>query len=186
VMVTAAILLLIALPLIGLLMLVVRVTSPGPAIFRQTRVGKDGSRFTLVKLRTMTVADRAPADESASWATDEGHRITRLGSVLRRYRVDELPQLWNVLRGELALVGPRPEQVPIVELLEREIPFYAARHTVRPGLTGWAQVNLGYSGSLEGARAKLQRDLYYVKHRGLRLDLLILWLTLKAVSTDPR
>jgi lipopolysaccharide/colanic/teichoic acid biosynthesis glycosyltransferase len=186
VMVTAAILLLIALPLIGLLMLVVRVTSPGPAIFRQTRVGKDGSRFTLVKLRTMTVADRAPADESASWATDEGHRITRLGSVLRRYRVDELPQLWNVLRGELALVGPRPEQVPIVELLEREIPFYAARHTVRPGLTGWAQVNLGYSGSLEGARAKLQRDLYYVKHRGLRLDLLILWLTLKAVFTDPR
>ena len=89
------------------------------------------------------------------------------------------------MRGELALIGPRPEQVAIVERLEREIPFYAARHTVRPGLTGWAQVNLGYSGSLEGARAKLQRDLYYVKHRGLRLDLLILWLTLKTVFTDP-
>jgi lipopolysaccharide/colanic/teichoic acid biosynthesis glycosyltransferase len=106
--------------------------------------------------------------------------------VLRRYRLDELPQLWNVLRGELALVGPRPEQVPIVERLEQQIPFYAVRHTIRPGITGWAQVNLGYSGSLEGTRAKLQRDLYYVKHRSLRLDLLILWLTLKAVITDPR
>jgi lipopolysaccharide/colanic/teichoic acid biosynthesis glycosyltransferase len=90
-----------------------------------------------------------------------------------------------VLRGELALIGPRPEQVPIVQRLEREIPFYAARHTVRPGLTGWAQVNLGYAGSLDGARAKLQRDLYYVKHRSLKLDLLILWLTVKAVLTDP-
>ena len=126
------------------------------------------------------------ADDSGAWATDHDHRITPLGRVLRRYRLDELPQLWNVLRGELALVGPRPEQVPIVERLEQQIPFYAARHTVRPGLTGWAQVNLGYSGSLEGTRAKLQRDLYYVKHRSLRLDLLILWLTLKAVFTDPR
>ncbi|HEX3801748.1 MAG TPA: sugar transferase [Solirubrobacteraceae bacterium] len=186
VMLTAAVLLLVALPLIAVLSLAIRLTSTGPAIFRQARVGKDGSLFTLVKLRTMAVADPEAADRSASWATDEDHRITPLGRLLRRYRLDELPQLWNVLRGELALVGPRPEQVPIVERLEREIPFYAARHTVRPGLTGWAQVNLGYSGSLEGARAKLQRDLYYVKHRGLRLDLLILWLTLKAVFTDPR
>jgi lipopolysaccharide/colanic/teichoic acid biosynthesis glycosyltransferase len=181
VMVAAGVLLLVSLPLIAVLMLLIRLTSPGPAIFRQARVGKDGALFTLVKLRTMTLAD-----DSASWATDQGHRVTALGRVLRRYRLDELPQLYNVLRGELALVGPRPEQVPIVERLEQQIPFYAIRHTVRPGLTGWAQVNLGYSGSLEGARAKLQRDLYYVKHRSLRLDLLILWLTLKAVSTDPR
>ena len=177
----AACLLLASLPLIALLMLAIRITSPGPPIFRQPRVGKDGAPFTLVKLRTMTVAD-----DSGAWATDQAHRITPLGRVLRRYRLDELPQLWNVLRGELALVGPRPEQVPIVERLEQQIPFYAVRHTVRPGLTGWAQVNLGYSGSLEGTRAKLQRDLYYVKHRSLRLDLLILWLTLKAVFTDPR
>ena len=177
----AALLLLLSLPLIVVLMLAIRLTSPGPAIFRQARVGKEGALFTLVKLRTMAVAD-----ESAVWATDQAHRITPLGRVLRRYRLDELPQLWNVLRGELALVGPRPEQVPIVERLERQIPFYAVRHTVRPGLTGWAQVNLGYSGSLEGTRAKLQRDLYYVKHRSLRLDLQILWLTLKAVITDPR
>lgn len=181
VMSVAGLLLLVSLPLVALLMLLIRLTSPGPAIFRQTRVGKDGARFTVVKLRTMRVAD-----DSASWATDQDHRITPLGRVLRRYRLDELPQLWSVLRGELALVGPRPEQVPIVERLERQIPFYAARHTIRPGLTGWAQVNLGYSGSLEGTRAKLQRDLYYVKHRSLRLDLLILWLTLKAVFTDPR
>jgi lipopolysaccharide/colanic/teichoic acid biosynthesis glycosyltransferase len=185
-MLVAALLLLATTPLLALLMLTVRLTSPGPAIFRQARVGKDGSRFTLLKLRTMTFTDDTAADESAAWATDEGHRITRVGRLLRRYRLDELPQLWNVLRGELALVGPRPEQVPIVDRLEREIPFYAARHAVRPGLTGWAQVNLGYAGSVEGARAKLQRDLYYVKHRSLRLDLLILWLTVKAVFTDPR
>jgi exopolysaccharide biosynthesis polyprenyl glycosylphosphotransferase len=185
VMLTAAILLLTALPLLAVLAIAVRLSSPGPAIFRQTRIGKDGLRFTLVKLRTMRVAGTAAADEGAVWATDEDHRITPLGRLLRRYRLDELPQLWNVLRGELALIGPRPEQVQIVERLERAIPYYAARHTIRPGLTGWAQVNLGYSGSLEGARAKLQRDLYYVKHRGLRLDLLILWLTLKAVFTDP-
>ena len=181
VMVAAGVLLLISLPFIAMLMLAVRLTSPGPAIFRQRRVGLAGEQFTLVKLRTMTVSD-----DSGAWATDDAHRVTPIGRVLRRYRLDELPQLWNVLRGELALVGPRPEQVPIVERLERQIPFYAARHTVRPGITGWAQVNLGYSGSLEGTRAKLQRDLYYVKHRSLRLDLLILWLTLKAVFTDPR
>ena len=181
VMGAAGLLLLASLPLIGLLMCLIRLTSGGPSIFRQTRVGRDGTPFTLVKLRTMTVAD-----ESAAWATDQDHRITPLGRVLRRFRLDELPQLWNVVRGELALVGPRPEQIPIVERLEQQIPFYAVRHTVRPGLTGWAQVNLGYSGSLEGTRAKLQRDLYYVKHRSLRLDLLILWLTLKAVFNDPR
>jgi lipopolysaccharide/colanic/teichoic acid biosynthesis glycosyltransferase len=181
VMLSSGLLLLVSLPLIAGLMLLIRLTSPGPAIFRQQRVGKDGALFTLVKLRTMTVAE-----DGAVWATDQGHRVTPLGRVLRRYRLDELPQLWNVLRGELALVGPRPEQVPIVERLEQQIPFYAVRHTIRPGITGWAQVNLGYSGSLAGTRAKLQRDLYYVKHRSLRLDLLILWLTLKAVITDPR
>ncbi len=181
VMVTAGVLLLVSAPLVLLLMVAVRLTSPGPAIFHQTRVGRSGELFTLVKLRTMTVSD-----DRGAWATDQAHRITPLGRVLRRYRLDEMPQLWNVLRGELALVGPRPEQVPIVQRLEQQIPFYAVRHTVRPGLTGWAQVNLGYSGSLEGTRAKLQRDLYYVKHRSLRLDLLILCLTFKAVFTDPR
>jgi lipopolysaccharide/colanic/teichoic acid biosynthesis glycosyltransferase len=183
----AAAMLIVSLPLLIVLATAVRLTSAGPAIFRQTRVGRNGSHFTLLKLRTMTVVEPGiHRESSAVWAADHADRITPLGRLLRRYRLDELPQLWNVLLGELALIGPRPEQVPIVERLEREIPFYAVRHSVRPGLTGWAQVNLGYSGSLRGAREKLQRDLYYVKHRGTRLDMLILWLTLKAVFTDPR
>ena len=100
---------------------------------------------------------------------------------MRRFRIDELPQLWNVLRGDLALIGPRPEQVPIVERLVNEIPYYNARHCIRPGLTGWAQVTLGYGGSFDGTLAKLQCDLYYIKHRSLRLDALIVWLTLRTV-----
>jgi lipopolysaccharide/colanic/teichoic acid biosynthesis glycosyltransferase len=156
----------------------IRLTSRGPGLYRQRRVGRHGAQFTLLKLRTMREADGAPA-----WAAAEQHRITQVGGVLRRYRLDELPQLWNVIRGDLALVGPRPEQVPIAEQLEREIPFYGARQSVRPGLTGWAQVNMGYGGSFEGTLAKLQRDLYYVKHGGIRLDCLILWLTLKTILT---
>jgi lipopolysaccharide/colanic/teichoic acid biosynthesis glycosyltransferase len=182
--VVAATGLLISLPFLLLASLAIRLTSPGPALFRQTRIGRGGSQFKLRKLRTMSVEaenERTPAD----WAASHAHRITPVGRVLRRFRLDELPQLWNVLRGELALVGPRPEQVPIAERLGREIPFYTARHSVRPGLTGWAQVNLGYAGSLEGTMAKLQRDLYYVKHAGWRLDLLILWLTLKAILAGP-
>jgi len=178
---SAAALLLLCAPLLAVLVVAIRLSSPGPAIFKQPRVGKDGKRFTLLKLRTMTVAE-----DDGAWASDQAHRITPLGRVLRRYRLDELPQLYNVLRGELALIGPRPEQVPIVQRLEHEIPFYALRHSVRPGLTGWAQVNLGYSGSLEGSRAKLARDLYYVKHRSLRLDLRILWMTLQAIFVEPR
>jgi lipopolysaccharide/colanic/teichoic acid biosynthesis glycosyltransferase len=108
-------------------------------------------------------------------------RITRVGRFLRRFRIDELPQLANVIRGDLALIGPRPEQVPIAQRLERELPHWSARHCIRPGLTGWAQVNLGYAGSLEGTVAKLQRDLFYVKHSSLRLDALILWLTFKTL-----
>ncbi len=100
---------------------------------------------------------------------------------MRRFRLDELPQLWNVIRGDLALIGPRPEQVPIVARLAREFPYYSARHRIRPGITGWAQVSFGYGGSDEGAMAKLQRDLYYIKRSGLRLNALIIWLTLKTI-----
>jgi exopolysaccharide biosynthesis polyprenyl glycosylphosphotransferase len=173
----AAVLLLVTLPFLLVVAPAIRLTSPGPALYRQRRVGKGGTQFTLLKLRTMIQDERA-AEE---WAGSQGHRVTPIGRFLRRFRLDELPQLWNVLAGDLALVGPRPEQVPIVERLEREIPFYGARHCIRPGLTGWAQVNLGYSGSVEGTISKLQRDLYYIKHSSWRLDGLILWLTLKAV-----
>lgn len=176
-MALAVVLLLAAGPIVLLAGLAIRLTSPGPVLYRQRRVGRNNSHFTLLKLRTMT----QNAESAASWAPSEGHRITRVGRILRCFRVDELPQLWNVLRGDLALIGPRPEQVPIVERLERELPHYSARHCVRPGLTGWAQVNLGYAGSPEETLAKLQQDLYYVKHASLRLDALILWLTLKTV-----
>lgn len=165
-------------PLLAVAFAVVRCTSRGPGIYRQRRVGRHGAEFTLLKLRTMRDAGGGPA-----WATAETHRITPVGRLLRRYRLDELPQLWNVIRGDLALVGPRPEQIPIAEQLEREIPFYSARQSVRPGLTGWAQVNMGYGGSFEGTLAKLQRDLYYVKHGSFRLDCLIMWLTLRTVLT---
>jgi len=173
----AAVLLVLTTPLLVVLMALIKLTSRGPTLYRQERVGKDGVPFTLLKLRTM--AD-ATAHEAA-WASAHREFVTAPGYLLRRFHLDELPQLWNVLRGDLAMIGPRPEQVPIVRRLDEEIPYYSARHCVRPGLTGWAQVNLGYSGSNEGAVAKLQCDLYYVKHHTVRLDALIIWLTLRAV-----
>jgi lipopolysaccharide/colanic/teichoic acid biosynthesis glycosyltransferase len=172
----AAVFLFCALPVLAAAVLAIKLTSPGPALYRQRRVGRGGSHFTLVKLRTMLGDPPSPA-----WAASEELRVTAVGRFLRRFRIDELPQLANVIRGDLALIGPRPEQVPIVQRLERELPHYAARHCIRPGLTGWAQVHLGYAGSLEGTVAKLQRDLYYVKHSSVRLDGLILWLTFKTL-----
>jgi lipopolysaccharide/colanic/teichoic acid biosynthesis glycosyltransferase len=175
----AALLLMLLSPLLLIAAIVVRLTSPGPAIYRQRRVGKDGQEFTLLKLRTMTARDNA--GDTAAWGPSQAQRVTPLGRLLRRFRLDELPQLWNVIRGELAVIGPRPEQVPIAHQLGRELPHYSSRHCIRPGITGWAQVNLGYAGSFEGTVAKLQRDLYYMKHHSLRLDALIVWLTVKAV-----
>jgi exopolysaccharide biosynthesis polyprenyl glycosylphosphotransferase len=175
----AAVLLLCTLPLLLLAAVLIRLTSPGPALYRQRRVGQDGEEFTLLKLRTMRQASLA--DSEAAWGPAHAHRVTPVGRLLRRFRLDELPQLWNVIRGDLALIGPRPEQVPIVAQLARELPHYSSRHCIRPGVTGWAQVNLGYAGSAEGTVAKLQRDLYYMKHHSLRLDALIVWLTVKAV-----
>ena len=173
----AAVLLAATLPLMLILGLVIRLTSPGAALYRQRRVGKGGAIFTLLKLRTMTEA----TEDTAAWAPSQEHRVTWIGRRLRRFHIDELPQLWNVLRGDLALVGPRPEQVPIVARLERQLPGYSTRHCVRPGITGWAQVSLGYGGSHDGTLVKLQRDLYYVRHCGPRLDAQIIWLTVKAV-----
>ena len=173
----AGLLFVLSLPVLALAMIAVRLTSSGPVLYRQPRVGLGGEEFTLLKLRTMTTL----TPEASAWAESQHHRVTPVGRFLRRFRLDELPQLWNVVTGDLALIGPRPEQVPLVALLEKEIPFYGARHVVRPGLTGWAQVNVGYAGSVEGTVVKLQRDLYYIKHANLRLDALILWLTVKTV-----
>ncbi len=176
-MIVSATLLALGAPALALAAIAIKLTSPGPVIYRQQRAGRGGEPFTLIKLRTMGPA----AGPEAQWASGELRRTTAVGRFLRRFRLDELPQLWSVLKGDMALIGPRPEQLPIAARLERDLRHYSARHCIRPGITGWAQVNLGYAGSVEGTVAKLQRDLYYVKHSSLRLDGLILWLTIRTV-----
>lgn len=175
--VVAATLLAVLLPLIPLIALAIVATSRGPLFYRQVRVGKDDVPFVMLKFRTMTVA----GNDSGIWATADQARVTAVGRLLRRVRLDEVPQLWNVLAGQLSLVGPRPEQVPLVRRLEESIPFYAVRHRVRPGLTGWAQVNYGYGGSHTGTMEKLQYDFYYLKNQSIRLDLFIMASTLRAI-----
>jgi exopolysaccharide biosynthesis polyprenyl glycosylphosphotransferase len=157
-----------------------RLDSPGPVFHRQTRVGRGGKLFELIKFRTM-VPD-AEAD-GPQWAEEGDRRVTRLGRLLRRLHLDEAPQAINLLRGELSFIGPRPERPEFVVRLEKQIPFYRLRHAVRPGITGWAQVNYRYGASVEDALIKLQYDLYYIKHQSLWLDLLILVRTIGLVLT---
>ncbi len=156
-------------PLMLVLALLVRLDG-GPAIFAQERIGEGGRPFRIYKLRTMRVG----SDHAAAWAREDDPRTTAIGRTLRLMHLDELPQLFNVLRGQMSFVGPRPEQPEFVERLESVLPFYKRRHLIRPGLTGWAQVRCGYAGSERGAAWKLCNDLYYVKHRSLGLDLLLL------------
>ena len=167
-------LVLITLPLslvLGVIIaLAIRVDSRGAAIFRQERIGREGKPFMLYKFRTM----RSESAVQARFAEPRDDRLTRVGRVLRRIRIDELPQLWNVLKGDLSLVGPRPEQGPFVERFSQTIPFYTHRHLVRPGLTGWAQVNFGYADSEADTVEKLSYDLFYVKHLSVWLDIEIL------------
>jgi exopolysaccharide biosynthesis polyprenyl glycosylphosphotransferase len=157
----------------------IKLESLGPIIFRQKRVGRDGRVFNMLKFRTMLATE----SRGAHWAADAESRITRIGRFLRKTRIDELPQLWNVLKGEMSFVGPRPEWTELYAELTRRIPFYEARTLVRPGLTGWAQINFGYGASVEDDKEKLQYDLYYIKHRSIFLDLSIL---LKTASTILR
>jgi sugar transferase (PEP-CTERM system associated) len=171
--------LLLCLPLIPLIVLAIKLTSPGPVLYRQRRVGRNGVAFTCYKFRTMR-AD-AEADTGPTWASDDDPRITRLGRFLRRARLDEIPQLWNVLRGDMGFVGPRPERPEFVEWLNDEIPYYHLRHIIRPGITGWAQISYRYGNSVEDAKEKLQFDLYYIKNLSLGLDLLIIFQTIKIV-----
>jgi exopolysaccharide biosynthesis polyprenyl glycosylphosphotransferase len=149
----------------------------GPAFYRQERVGKYGRRFTIYKVRTMRVGE---GDGESQTASGDG-RVTRVGRVLRNLHIDELPQAWNIVRGDMSIVGPRPEQPSYVATLQRSIDFYNTRLSVQPGLTGWAQVSAGYGDGVEGAREKLSYDLYYIKHQAPGLDLLILARTLIAV-----
>jgi len=171
-------LLIFTLPLMLLVALLVRLDSPGPVLYRQERVGLGGRSFTLLKFRSM----RADAEARGPvWAKQRDARVTRIGSFMRRTRIDELPQLLNVLRGEMGFIGPRPERPHFVEKLAEVIPYYRERARVKPGLTGWAQVNFPYGASIEDARGKLSYDLYYVKHRSLLLDLSILFATVRVI-----
>jgi exopolysaccharide biosynthesis polyprenyl glycosylphosphotransferase len=172
-----------AAPLIAVIALGIRLESRGPAFFVQERVGLRGRRFRLFKFRTMRESDAA-AD--SVWGRDNASRVTRLGAILRKYRLDELPQCINILRGDMSLVGPRPEMAANVDTFSAVIPFYNLRHEVRPGLTGWAQVKAGYSMSTEEVTRKLCYDLYYIKHMSLVFDLQILVDTVKFVLMGKR
>jgi sugar transferase (PEP-CTERM system associated) len=171
--------LVLALPLLPFIYLAVKISSPGPAVYRQQRVGRGNSRFTCYKFRTMR--QDAEADTGATWATDDDPRITRVGKFLRTSRLDEIPQLWCVLKGDMHFVGPRPERPEFVEWLSRTIPYYGVRHMVKPGITGWAQVQYKYGNTIDDAREKLQYDLFYIKNAAVGLDLLILFQTIKIV-----
>lgn len=166
-------------PVMLLAALAVRVSSRGPIFYRQTRVGLRGKPFTVFKFRSMK--DRAEASTGAVWATENDPRITRVGRWLRLLRIDELPQLWNVVRGEMSIVGPRPERPEFVKVLCERIPYYRQRHCVKPGITGWAQINYGYGDSVEDTIAKLEYDLYYIKRISLSLDLYIMFHTAKTM-----
>ena len=177
----ASIGLVITLPLLAVIAAAIRLTSNGPALYHQRRVGQHGRIFVVHKFRSMR--SDAEAVTGPVWAAKDGDddRITPLGSILRRSRLDELPQLWNVLRGDMSFVGPRPERPEFVTGLTQQIPFYGQRHVVRPGLTGWAQVRYTYGASVEDALQKLQYDLFYIKNLSISLDLFIIFSTVKTV-----
>jgi len=176
---TALVLLLLLLPVIAVTALLIRIDSPGPVFYTQERVGRRGKTFRIVKFRSMRVD--AESTGRAVWATENDPRITRVGKWIRRTRIDEIPQLWNVLKGDIGVVGPRPERPEFVRKLETMIPYYTLRHTIAPGLTGWAQVMFTYCGTIEESKEKLQYDLFYIKNMSVKLDLLILFRTVKIV-----
>jgi sugar transferase (PEP-CTERM system associated) len=176
---SSLVLLVITLPIMLLASIAIRLDSPGPIIYRQERVGLGGRIFMCLKFRSMYID--AERDGVARWASKDDPRITRIGAFMRKTRIDELPQLLSVLAGEMSLVGPRPERPSFVDELKLTIPFYEVRHSVKPGVTGWAQVRHHYGGSLEDARRKHQFDLYYVKNNSLFLDILVLIETVSVV-----
>ena len=179
--VCSSLLIVLALPLMAATALAIRLESPGPVLYRQERVGRHGRPFQVVKFRSMRTD--AEKDGRPRWASTDDDRITRVGRIIRRARIDELPQLFNVLSGEMSLVGPRPERPYFVEQLTREIPYFAVRQSVKPGVTGWAQVRYHYGSTVEDSQSKLQYDLYYVKNHSLFLDLLVLLETVNVVLT---
>ncbi len=171
--------LILTLPLFPLIMLAIRLDSKGPVFYTQTRMGKAGRLFKVVKFRTMR--HDAEAANGPQWAGNHDPRVTRVGKFLRTTRLDEIPQLWCVLKGDMAFVGPRPERPEFIEMLSKEIRFYGVRHMVRPGVTGWAQIKYKYGSTIDDAREKLQYDLFYIKNASIGLDLLIMFQTVKTV-----
>lgn len=176
--IASGLLLLLTFPVIALFAVIVKLDSRGPAFFRQTRVGLYGQPFEIMKLRSMTFDAEK---DGAKWAQKNDQRITRVGRLIRKLRIDELPQVWTVLKGEMSFVGPRPEVPKFVDELEEHLPYYAERHMVKPGITGWAQINYPYGASIEDARHKLEYDLYYAKNYTPFLDLLILLQTIRVI-----
>jgi sugar transferase (PEP-CTERM system associated) len=176
---SSCVLLVLAAPLLLLTAVCIVLESKGPIFYRQERVGQDGKTFSVLKFRSMRVdAEKSGAPQ---WAVANDNRVTRVGSIIRRFRLDEFPQLFNVLKGEMSLVGPRPERPFFVSQLIADIPFYALRHSVKPGVTGWAQIRYQYGASIEDALEKLQYDLYYVKNHSLFLDIVVLFETIGVV-----
>jgi sugar transferase (PEP-CTERM system associated) len=170
--------LILCLPFIPIIMLMVRISSKGPIFFRQTRVGVGGRPFNVIKFRTMFIDAEAGG---AKWATKDDPRVTKIGMFMRKTRLDEIPQLWNILRGDMDFVGPRPERPEFIPMLSENLPFYYLRHLIRPGLTGWAQIRYGYGATLAETKEKLEYDLYYLKHMSLGLDLFIMFETIKTI-----
>jgi lipopolysaccharide/colanic/teichoic acid biosynthesis glycosyltransferase len=169
----------LTLPLLALAALAIWLEDRGPVIYRQRRVGLRGEVFSLFKLRSMNIA--AEDDGPPQWSTKQDGRVTRVGRIIRRLRVDEIPQLINILRGEMSFVGPRPERPYFVERLAQENSFYLDRHSVKPGLTGWAQVNFAYGSSAGDARRKLEYDLFYIRYGDILLDIVVILQTVRVV-----
>jgi lipopolysaccharide/colanic/teichoic acid biosynthesis glycosyltransferase len=182
--VAATLLLVLTAPLSLFLAVLIKREDGGPVLFRQPRVGRNGAIFILCKFRSMGID--AEAETGPVWAQANDPRVTRVGAWMRPFGIDEIPQAWNVLRGDMSFVGPRPERPEFIAALEAAIPFYAQRHLVRPGITGWAQINLPYGATVEDARHKLRHDLYYVRHSSIRLDLTIMARTLRHAARRRR
>jgi len=165
-------------PIMLVTAMVIKLDSKGPVFYQQERIGRGNSVFKIIKFRSMKTTAEA---DGPVWAAKDDSRITRIGRIIRKLRVDEIPQFLNILRGEMTFIGPRPERPEFVQWLEREIPYYSQRHLVKPGLTGWAQINYPYGGSLEESKEKLEYDLYYIKNQTPVLDAVILLETAKTI-----
>lgn len=170
---------LISLIFLPFLSLAIKLESKGPLILKQKRIGLGGKEFTAYKFRSMI--DNAEKETGAQWAKEKDKRITRIGRIIRKTRIDEIPQFWNIIKGDMSFVGPRPERPEFVEILKQEIPFYNERHLIKPGLTGWAQINFPYGASIEDAKEKLQYDLFYIKNQSIALDISTILKTLNTI-----